>query len=551
MMQKVSDIDGKIRREVDASRVRAATHIANPAATTVEALKDPVEQVRGPEDTDFSRDGSADSSLGKRKMTEREPESPGQHNPLDLEPVTPYTNKKERTYYDDMEQDSPASYPKHVMVPGGQEEEHKRSESKDVQDFSGKMGTGPSLLTPDSLAQRRQSSFDGPSLSVRDAPYHEVYRAPSYHDVDYAHQTFGEPEQTRPAEGEGASARPRRWACDYCSVATFLSYEEACAHEEACARQHAAQEDRHRHMSAYGHPPHGHPQPPPLQEGTGLGALYHASQEVVTPPTPHRSHQLTSSNRWGTRGPPLPVLPHEHGYYRQGYYDQREDAAYYGRHEQYYAPPPPQYAYGYQSHHSQSYSQQQPSHHSTQSTQGDRYEKRMLLAMPNDSDSLSDRQCYVRSEMCEIFAATDKDVAARHSKGAQKLVVGQVGIRCIHCAHLRPRDRAERAVCYPSSISRIYQTVADMQRFHFEQCGQIPKRVSELYKTLKTTRPRGVGSPQAYWVQSAKTMGLADTDNGIGFLDSETAKPQYHGGRSQGVGPTSDMSIEANKSSHS
>lgn len=137
--------------------------------------------------------------------------------------------------------------------------------------------------------------------------------------------------------------------------------------------------------------------------------------------------------------------------------------------------------------------------------------------MPTDQDSLSDRQCYVRSEMVEIFAASEKDVSSRHSKGAQKLTEGQVGIRCVHCAHLRPRDRAERAVCYPSSISRIYQTVADMQRFHFEQCREIPPNIRKIYKSLKTTRPRGVGSPQTYWVQSAKLLDLADTDNGIQF----------------------------------
>jgi hypothetical protein len=151
--------------------------------------------------------------------------------------------------------------------------------------------------------------------------------------------------------------------------------------------------------------------------------------------------------------------------------------------------------------------------------------KRMLLAMPTDTDSLSDRQCYVRSEMVEIFAATEKDVAARHSKGAQKLVQGQVGIRCVHCSHLRPRDRAERAVCYPSSISRIYQTVADMQRFHFEQCREIPMEARKIYKSLKTTRPRGVGSPQTYWVQSAKLLDLVDSKEGIRF-GADLAKEQ-------------------------
>lgn len=146
--------------------------------------------------------------------------------------------------------------------------------------------------------------------------------------------------------------------------------------------------------------------------------------------------------------------------------------------------------------------------------------------MPSDTDSLSDRQCYVRSHFVEVFTATEKDVSARHSKGAQRLTVGQVGIRCIHCARNRPKDRAERAVCYPSSVSRIYQTVADMQRFHFEQCDQIPDETRRMYKSLKTTRPRGVGSPQTYWIQSAKLIGLTDTPDGIRFgngqeLDAE------------------------------
>lgn len=140
--------------------------------------------------------------------------------------------------------------------------------------------------------------------------------------------------------------------------------------------------------------------------------------------------------------------------------------------------------------------------------------------------------------MVEIFAATEKDVSARHSKGAQKLALGQVGIRCVHCSHLRPRDRAERAVCYPSSISRIYQTVADMQRFHFEQCREIPDHVRQIYKKLKTTRPRGVGSPQTYWMSSAKTLNLVDTDEaGIRFENDRQGGSKEH---------ISDMSIGTN-----
>lgn len=141
------------------------------------------------------------------------------------------------------------------------------------------------------------------------------------------------------------------------------------------------------------------------------------------------------------------------------------------------------------------------------------------LALPTDGQSLSDRQCYVRTHFVELFIATEADVSARHSRGAQKLHLNQVGLRCAYCAKLKPRDRAERAVCYPSSISRIYQTVADMQRFHFETCQAIPPKVLRVYKSLKTTRPRGVGSPQSYWDKSARELGLMDSDYGIALKD--------------------------------
>lgn len=446
-------------------------------------------QERAPEDASDSR-GDTDDSM-KRKA-EREPESPGQD---DLAAAFAPMQKKERLYYDEFDHDSPSSYPKHVMVPRSEPFADKPM----TQPFSGeKPHHGTPVLTPDSLGRRPMptESYDG-SHYPHQQQYHDVYRAPSYQDMEYGRHSYG---SQPPPQGGGDYGRPRRWACDFCNVATFLSFEEACAHEETCSHRHRTQDphfgSHSSNTGSYGAPP-GQPMP---QQGTGLGVLYHASQEVVTPPTPHQYQQ----SQWGTRGPPLPVLPHEQGYFRQGYYDHREDLAYNrGPADPYYGHPGARMYHGAQN-----------------------YQKRMLLALPADSDSLSDRQCYVRAEMVEIFAAAEKDVSARHSKGAQKLSVGQVGIRCIHCSHLRARDRAERAVCYPSSIARIYQTVADMQRFHFEQCSQIPEHVRQIYKKLKTTRPRGVGSPQTYWIQSAKSLGLADTTNGIRF-DTDLAKEAH------------------------
>lgn len=417
-----------------------------------------------------------------------------------------------------MDTDSPASYPKHVMVPSSEQRyrgHHSYHDSKHYHDES------PSKHYHD-VSPSKGSYHDGSAskgsvstpILTNESNGMQGYEHPSYRPSNYYqghegghYQNHTPPRQSRGAymgEMEGSHGhygthnqqetymRPRRWACDYCNVATFVSYEEACAHEEACARKY------HERYGGQPHPSRGpvpqYDQPPPNTPHSrgGLGALYHASQEVGPP-------QMRQQQMWSSRGPPMPHLPHDH---HQAHYSPHHQGhmGHHGYHS-------PQRYHGYPG-----YGGRDAHHHDYRSTQ-----KRMLLAMPTDSDSLSDRQCYVRSEMVEIFAATNKDVAARHSKGAQKLVEGQVGIRCVHCSHLRPRDRAERAVCYPSSISRIYQTVADMQRFHFEQCREIPAEIRKIYKSLKTTRPRGVGSPQTYWVQSAKLLDLVDTEQGIRF----------------------------------
>ena len=48
----------------------------------------------------------------------------------------------------------------------------------------------------------------------------------------------------------------------------------------------------------------------------------------------------------------------------------------------------------------------------------------------------------------------------------------------------------------PERRALMNETVADMQRGHFEQCCEVPDRVRQLYKQkLKATHPNGVGSP--------------------------------------------------------
>ncbi|KAG7340563.1 hypothetical protein IV203_024106 [Nitzschia inconspicua] len=445
----------------------------------------------------------------KRKTSDdRQPESPPEierkHAPNNWQ-----REKQYRNHPDAMDTDSPASYPKHLMgAPPVDASRYHREAGYQDHVVNGKIGT-PVLSTEEGRGMHggyepppyRGSTYHGSGGNYYDNGHYQGQTPPRSSHGHYLPEMDTSPHYgaaATPNSQQDVFMRPRRWACDYCHVATFVSYEEACAHEEICARQY---------HERYGRPPPQQPRGPVPHYERGQqqqGAMYQGSTDLGRPPM------------WGSRGsgPPMPPLgpPIHDGYYHHQYHPQGPYPPHHvsPQHHQHHGYPPARYG-GYPGYDARPGGGQRRDMYQNQNV------KRMLLAMPTDSDSLSDRQCYVRSEMVEIFAASEKDVAARHSKGAQKLVQGQVGIRCVHCSHLRPRDRAERAVCYPSSISRIYQTVADMQRFHFEQCREIPMETRKIYKTLKTTRPRGVGSPQTYWVQSAKLLDLVDSKDGIRF----------------------------------
>ena len=142
---------------------------------------------------------------------------------------------------------------------------------------------------------------------------------------------------------------------------------------------------------------------------------------------------------------------------------------------------------------------------------------KILLSQPEDKFMLSPLRCFLR-EQVYAFSAAEADIAARTPSNFS-VVLGQVGICCKHCFKLPPRDRINRAVCFPFSVDRIYQSVADMQRFHFNVCKEVPQDVRDSFETLKSASSKGSKglATRQYWVTSAKKCGLIDTPTGIKF----------------------------------
>ena len=151
------------------------------------------------------------------------------------------------------------------------------------------------------------------------------------------------------------------------------------------------------------------------------------------------------------------------------------------------------------------------------------------LAAPEDAVDLNPLHCFVRKHV-ELFSADKSDTEAPCPGRKTRVTLGQVGIRCKHCAkhNLKPRERVKRAVCYPPSIDGIYHSVSNMKFDHFGICPCLPADAKEELTELKASYSgRNIGNTNTakYYRESAVSKGLVDTDKGIRFCESPAAAP--------------------------
>jgi len=139
---------------------------------------------------------------------------------------------------------------------------------------------------------------------------------------------------------------------------------------------------------------------------------------------------------------------------------------------------------------------------------------RVLLAIPEDKEWLSDMDCFIRGQL-EVFCASEEDVSVAQSDRKYPVHVGQVGIRCIHCSLAKDGQGAQgQAVAYPFAISGIYESVREFQRLHLDSCENIPAETKR--KVLGFQGSSSLSSVlRKYYVLGAKALGLHDTREGI------------------------------------
>jgi hypothetical protein len=153
---------------------------------------------------------------------------------------------------------------------------------------------------------------------------------------------------------------------------------------------------------------------------------------------------------------------------------------------------------------------------------------RVLLAIPEDREWLSDTDCFVRRQL-EVFCATKQDVIAAMEDRKYPIKEGQVGIRCIHCAMTKNGVGARGpAVAYPFSISGLFESAREIERMHLGSrdnigsrdnlmitCENLPLSAKEKLESLKGAASSLSSVLRKYFVLAAKALGLRDSVDGI------------------------------------
>jgi len=140
----------------------------------------------------------------------------------------------------------------------------------------------------------------------------------------------------------------------------------------------------------------------------------------------------------------------------------------------------------------------------------------VFLYMSCDEDSLSEYQCLVRQQI-QLFEASRIDVQSNAQGRNRAIVMGQVGIRCKHCAFLPPKHRARGATYYPTKLEGLYQAAQNLASGHLcEHCPHVPPQIRAQLLRLRE-RKSSAGGGKKYWGDGVRVLGAYEDEDGLRF----------------------------------
>jgi hypothetical protein len=141
------------------------------------------------------------------------------------------------------------------------------------------------------------------------------------------------------------------------------------------------------------------------------------------------------------------------------------------------------------------------------------------LSLADDQLVLSPHQCLLRMHI-EAFEADENDIST-HTRGRNKPIsLGQVGIRCRHCAHVPVNQRKKGSTYYPAILMGMYQAGQNMSTAHMQSgiCSEMDERSKLQLAEIGTTKVMSSAGGRTYWAYTATRLGLVDTPLGIRFV---------------------------------
>jgi len=143
------------------------------------------------------------------------------------------------------------------------------------------------------------------------------------------------------------------------------------------------------------------------------------------------------------------------------------------------------------------------------------------LATYADIDNLSPYQCLLRDQI-ELFEANEDYLSIKAQGRNNPIEVGQVGIRCRHCARLTKVNQLKSsAIQFSMTVNGIYQVALKMGRMHVHSCPMLPDSVKKRLLELKG-QPRKRARGRQYWKETLEAQGLFEDGKRIRFKPPST-----------------------------
>ena len=138
----------------------------------------------------------------------------------------------------------------------------------------------------------------------------------------------------------------------------------------------------------------------------------------------------------------------------------------------------------------------------------------VVLYQESDEHKLTAYQCLLRKQL-ELFEADEDDVRCSTRQGrTAPIKLGQVGLRCRHCAGVQLAARTKGAAYYSQTVEGIYQIAQNMSKVHLcERCYRIPRDVRRQLIVLRSDCRRAIGGKE-YWSENIRALGVY-VDEGI------------------------------------